>query len=90
MTATESIRATVGRNIQEERERSMYGCTEAQLRASVESSITFKLSGPAMVAAGMMSDAQEEIAHGMEEAARKTLNRAKFVLFEYIVDKEQK
>jgi hypothetical protein len=34
-----------------------------------------------------MSDAQEEIAHGMDESARKTLNRAKFVLFEYIMDR---
>ena len=83
-----SIREAVGRNIQQDRERSMYGCTEADLRDSVESSITFKFSGPAMVAASMMSDAQEEIAHGMEEAARKTLNRAKFVLFTYIMDKE--
>jgi hypothetical protein len=41
-----------------------------------------------MIVAGMMSDAQEEIAHGMDEAARKTLNRAKFVLFEYIMDKQ--
>jgi hypothetical protein len=88
MTATASIRAAVGRNMQQERERSMYGCTEAELRNSIESSITFKLSGPAMIAASMMSDAQEEIAHGMDEAARKTLNRAKFVLFTYIVDKE--
>jgi len=88
MTATASIRAAVGGNIQQDRERSMYGCTEADLRESVESSITFKFSGPAMVAASMMSDAQEELAHGMEEAARKTLNRAKFMLFEYIMDKQ--
>ena len=90
MTATEtaSIRTAVGRNIQRDREINMYGLTEADLRASVERSITFKTSGPAMVAASWMSDAQEEIAHGMAESARKTLNRAKFVLFEYIMDKE--
>jgi hypothetical protein len=88
MTATASIRAAVGKNIQNEREIKMYGCTEARLRESVESSVTFKFSGPAMIVAGMMSDAQEEIAHGMDEAARKTLNRAKFVLFAYIMDKQ--
>lgn len=88
MTATASIRAAVGQDMQRQREISMYGCTEADLRESVESSITFKFSGPAMIAASMMSDAQEEIAHGMEEAARKTLNRAKFVLFEYIMDRQ--
>lgn len=90
MTATEtaSIRTAVGNDMQRQREIGMYGCTEADLRKSVESSITFKFSGPAMIAASMMSDAQEEIAHGMEEAARKTLNRAKFVLFEYIMDRQ--
>ena len=88
MTATASIRTAVGNDMQRQREISMYGCTEADLRESVESSITFKFSGPAMIVASMMSDAQEEIAHGMEEAARKTLNRAKFVLFEYIMDRK--
>jgi hypothetical protein len=93
MTPTESIRAAVGRNIQEERERSMYGYTEAQLRESVESSITFKMSGPAMIVASMMSDAQEMMAYeqpGFDiiESQRQLLNRAKFVLFTYIMDKE--
>lgn len=93
MTPTESIRAAVGRNIQEERERSMYGYTEAQLRESVESSITFKMSGPAMIVASMMSDAQEMMAYEQPsfdtiEAQRQLLNRAKFVLFTYIMDKE--
>ena len=69
---------------QQKQEVRMYGCTEANLRESVENSITFKLSGPAMIVAGMMSDAQEEIAHGMDESARQTLNRAKFVLFTYV------
>jgi hypothetical protein len=35
-----------------------------------------------MVVAGLMSDAQEEMAHGNDEGARKTLNRAKAVLFQ--------
>jgi hypothetical protein len=88
MTATESIRTAVGNNIQRQREISMYGLYLEDLRASVESSITFKLSGPAMIVAGMMSDAQEELEHGMKESARLTLNRAKWVLFEYIMDQE--
>jgi len=70
--------------VQEKREVSMYGVTEADMRESIESSITFKLSGPMMIAAGLMSDAQEEIQYGMDEAARQTLNRAKWVLFEYM------
>ena len=35
-----------------------------------------------MVVAGLMSDAQEEIASGMDERARQTLNLAKMILFE--------
>ena len=73
----------------------MYGCTEAQMREAVESSITFKFSGPAMVVASMMSDAQEmvnteygEVDSMRAEDARQQLNRAKFVLFTYIMDKE--
>lgn len=80
---------------QEKREVRMYGCTEAQMREAVESSITFKFSGPAMVVASMMSDAQEmvnteygEVDSMRAEDARQQLNRAKFVLFEYIMDRK--
>jgi len=80
---------------QEKREVRMYGCTEAQMREAVESSITFKFSGPAMVVASMMSDAQEmvnteygEVDSMRAEDARQQLNRAKFVLFTYIMDKQ--
>ena len=93
MTEAESIRAAVGNNIQREREIRMYGCTEAQMREAVESSPTFKFSGPAMVVAGMMSDAQEMMAYeppdfNTIEDQRQLLNRAKFVLFTYIMDRE--
>ena len=80
---------------QEKSEVRMYGCTEAQMRESVESSITFKFSGPAMIVASMMSDAQEmvnteygEVDYMRAEDARQQLNRAKWVLFTYIMDKE--
>ncbi len=78
---------------QEKREVRMYGCTEAQMREAVESSITFKFTGPAMVVAGMMSDAQEMIAFGgdnemIREDQRQLLNRAKFVLFEYVMKQD--
>ena len=86
-----------GLTTQEIREVSMYGCTEAQMREAVESSSTFKFSGPAMVVASMMSDAQEMVSYGpydsdtlanIMEDQRQLLNRAKFVLFTYIMDKE--
>ena len=93
MTATESIRAAVGNNIQREREIRMYGCTEAQMREAVEQSLTYRFSGPAMYVASMMSDAQEMMAYEQPdfntiEDQRQLLNRAKWSLFEYIVDKE--
>ena len=82
---------------QQTREVRMYGITEAAMRENVESSITFKFSGPAMVAASLLSDAQEMMAYGpydgdtlanIQEDQRQLLNRAKFILFTYIMDKE--
>jgi hypothetical protein len=76
---------------QEKREVRMYGVTEAGMRESIESSITFKLSGPAMIAASILSDAQEminteygEVDFMRAEDARQAINRAKWVLFEYM------
>jgi hypothetical protein len=80
---------------QEKREVRMYGVTEELMRDAVESSLTFKLSGPAMMAASILSDAQEminteygEVDSMRAEDARQAINRAKFVLFTYIMDKE--
>lgn len=72
--------------MKQDRERSMYGCSMADFKESLEDSFTFKVSGPAMCAMSLMSDAQEEMAHGMMETARQTLNRAKWVLSEYVMD----
>jgi len=97
MTAAPEIRAAVGKNIQREREQAMYGCTEAELRESIESSITFKFTGAAMVVASMLSDCQEMMAYGpydsvtlanIQEDQRQLLNRAKWVLFEYLSPKD--
>ncbi len=80
---------------QEKREVRMYGVTVAGMRESVESSITFKFSGPAMMAAGLMSDAQEminteygEVDYMRAEDARQCLNRAKWILFEYVMKRD--
>jgi len=97
MTAAPEIRAAVGKNIKRERERAMYGCTEVELCNSVESSITFRFTGPAMVVASMLSDCQEMMAHGpydsdtlsnIQEDQRQLLNRAKWILFEYLSPKD--
>lgn len=78
---------------QEKREVRMYGVTEAGMREAIESSITFKLSGPAMIVASMMSDAQEMMAYEQPdfntiEDQRQLLNRAKWVLFTYVMKGE--
>ena len=67
---------------QEKRQVSMFGCTEAQMRDAVEESLTFRFQGPAFMAASLMSDAQEEMKWDAE-CARQTLNRAKWIIFEY-------
>ena len=81
---------------QEKREVRMYGVTEAGMREAVESSITFRVSGPAMIAAGIMSDAQEminpeygEVDYMRAEDARQALNRAKWILFEYVMKNDK-
>jgi hypothetical protein len=78
----------------QKREVRMYGVTEAGMRESVESSFTFKYSGPAMIAASLMSDAQEminpeygDVDFNRAEDARQCLNRAKWILFEYVIPK---
>jgi hypothetical protein len=64
------------------REQSMYGCVADEFLAQIKDSCTYKMVGANMVVAGLMSDAQEEMAGGNVEAARLTLNRAKLVLFQ--------
>lgn len=80
-------------NEQEKRQVGMYGVTEAGMREAVESSITFKLSGPTMMVAGMLSDAQEMMAYEQPdfntiEDQRQLLNRAKWILFEYMSNQD--
>ena len=79
----------------EKREVRMYGCTEAQMKEAVEQSLTFRFSGPAMMAASLMSDCQEminteygDIDYMRAEDARQCLNRAKWILFTYVMDKQ--
>jgi hypothetical protein len=62
---------------------SMYGVADIdQYIRDLTGSITYQCSGGHMVVAGLMSDAQELMAGGQVELARKTLNIAKHVLFE--------
>lgn len=83
---TESADARLARL---ERERRMYGATVETMLDEIGGSLTMKCAGPAMCAMSLMSDAQEEIAHGMTEQARQTLNRAKWVVSTYIMGDEK-
>ena len=67
--------------------REMFGCDIDHFMDSIRNSATYKLSGANMVVAGLMSDAQEELAMGANERARQTLNCAKAVLFEIMEGK---
>ena len=78
-------------NESQKRDIRMYGCTEAQMREAVEQSLTYRFSGPAMMAASILSDAQEminteygDIDFMRAEDARQAINRAKWILFEYM------
>lgn len=79
----------------EKREVRMYGCTVEQMKEAVEQSLTFRFSGPAMMAASLMSDCQEMLASDnggsydmmIAEDVRQALNRAKWILFTYVMEK---
>jgi len=63
--------------------QAMYGVNDINAYIeSVKNSITYKFTGANMVVAGLMSDAQEQMAFDDTESARKTLNIAKAILFE--------
>ena len=81
-------------NERQKREVRMYGCTETEMREAVEESITFRFSGPAMMAASLLSDCQEMVAYGpyhsdtlanILEDQRQCLNRAKWILSTYVM-----
>jgi len=72
-------------------EKNCYGMTEQNIRNQYMKSITAKLSGLEMVAMGVLSDAQELMTFGNEQAtdqARKNINIAKFILSEMMEAKE--
>ena len=67
---------------QTERNVAMYGIENIdEFIDSITDTITYRGCGADMIVAGLMSDAQELMAHDDIEGARKTLNRAKAVLF---------
>ncbi len=68
--------------VQRKWELQAYGGYKDEILDSVKDSITFKLSGPGMVAASYLSDAQEVLQRN-PEAARQYINVAKLIMFEF-------
>jgi hypothetical protein len=79
---------------QQKREVRMYGCTVDQMRDAVEERISFT-DDPAMYVISMLSDAQEMTARDtgghfdlmVIEDQRQLLNRAKWILSTYVMEK---
>lgn len=63
-------------------ETNCYGMTEQDIREQYMDSITAKFTGLEMVVMSVLSDAQELLAMGRDESARKQMNIAKFILSE--------
>jgi hypothetical protein len=69
-------------------EKNCYGMTAEDIREEYMNSITARFSGLEMVVMGILSDAQELLAMGNSEMARKQMNVAKFILSEMMEAKE--
>jgi hypothetical protein len=75
-----------------EREQKMFGISVEQIKEQYMQSLTARLSGLEMVAMGVLSDAQELMSFGHEQAvdqARKNINIAKFILSEMMENRNK-
>ena len=68
-------------------ETKCYGMSQADIRTQYMESLTARLSGLEMVVMSILSDCQELVAMGRNEAVRKQLNVAKFILSEMMEGK---
>lgn len=59
-----------------------YGSPKAAILESITDSLTFKLSGPGMIVASYLSDAQEVLEYS-PNTARQYINIAKMVMMEF-------
>ena len=66
----------------EARQVRMYGVTVAEMREQFLEAQ--RMGGPKMLAVSQLSDAQEEISLGLQEQARQTINRAKWLIMEFL------
>tara|TARA_R110002110_G_scaffold90033_1_gene234347 strand:+ start:591 stop:845 length:255 start_codon:yes stop_codon:yes gene_type:complete len=76
----------------EQRDVSMFGVSSEELREMAETS-SYRAGmddkrGDAMLVMSMLSAAQEVMAYGDVETARQYINRAKYLISHYIMDRE--
>lgn len=64
-------------------EMRMFGMSRDEILENVKESLTYRLSGPGMVIASYLSDAQELIAVNDSERARQYINIAKMLMMEF-------
>ena len=69
-------------------ESKCYGMSAQDIRKEYMEGLTARLSGLEMVVMSILSDSQELMAMGNTEAARKEINKAKFILAEIMDAKE--
>ena len=63
----------------------VFGCTEEQMREEVEKKPAFQRdNGAAMMALSLLGDAQDEITWGDIKDARQAINRAQWIISEYL------
>ncbi len=76
----------------DQRDVSMFGMSSDALREIAETSIyrssLDERGGDAMLIMSILSDAQEEMSLGDKEMARKFINRAKYLLSYYYMERE--
>jgi hypothetical protein len=69
-------------------ESKCYGMSQADIREEYMNGLTARISGLEMVVMSLLSDCQELQSMGQNEAVRKQLNVAKFILSEMMEAKE--
>lgn len=77
----------------EQAEIRMYGVTVQGMKEAVDSGLEHRFSSPARMVNGMLYDAQMMITTGSmdwmeKEDIRQLLNRAKWILSNYVIDNE--
>lgn len=70
-------------------DQKMYGCSVSKLRQEVEQNSIFKRCGPVIYATVLMDGAMVMSAEGSIVEAKQTINRAKWVLIEYVLGDDE-